>query len=162
MGRRRDSTDESFRGFYASARDRVAEGLAATLGDVSLGAEAADEAMVRAYERWHRLEASPNPAGWTYRVGLNWARRRIGRARWETLMSSPEELALWDPHDQGAALRAPLLGLPLEQRTVVVLRYVVDLTVDEIAVTLGIPPGTVKSRLHRAHARLAEIMEVRT
>tara|TARA_R100000306_G_scaffold40763_1_gene39947 strand:+ start:171 stop:656 length:486 start_codon:yes stop_codon:yes gene_type:complete len=161
MGRRH-SNDDSFREFYASARDRVAEALSATLGDASLGADAADEAMIRAYERWHRLESSSNPSGWAYRVGLNWARRRIGRSGREMLVGAPDERPVWDQHDHSAGLRAMLLNLPIDQRSVVVLRYVLDLTVDDIGAALGVPAGTVKSRLHRAHSRLAEIMEVQT
>lgn len=141
-----------------SARDHVAEALAATVGDASLGAEAADEAMVRAYERWHRIEFSANPSGWAYRVGLNWARRRIGRTSQETLVE--EAIARPTSEEPPGLLDASLLQLPIEQRSVVVLRYVMDLTVDDIAQALGLPAGTVKSRLHRAHARLAEIMEV--
>lgn len=93
---------------------------------------------------------------------MNWARRCIGRSRRETLVDAHDERPAWDRHDQIADLRSSLLCLPLEQRSVVVLRYLLDLTVEDIAASLGVPEGTVKSRLHRAHARLAEFMEVRT
>ncbi|HET8617959.1 MAG TPA: sigma-70 family RNA polymerase sigma factor [Acidimicrobiales bacterium] len=51
-------------------------------------------------------------------------------------------------------LAAALARLPVDQRSVVVLRYYLDWSLDQIAAGLGIAPGTVKSRLHRALRRL--------
>lgn len=68
------AADESFTAFYRETWDQVARGLSATLGDRELAAEATDEAMARAYERWAKVRAYDFPAGWVYRVALNWAR----------------------------------------------------------------------------------------
>ena len=57
--------------------------------------------------------------------------------------------------ESDAAVRA--IGvLPADERAIVVMRYWADLQVDEIARRLGIPAGTVKSRLHRALGRMRE------
>ncbi|EYF03240.1 RNA polymerase sigma factor [Chondromyces apiculatus] len=70
------------------------------------------------------------------------------------------DLALDTAH-RGELVRALLTELEPEHREVIVLRYWEDLTQREIALRLGLPEGTVKSRLHRAEARLrAAILKV--
>lgn len=140
--------DAAFAAFYRDAWDQVARGLAATIGDRALATEATDEAMARAYERWSTVSRYDFPAGWVYRVGLNWARshhRRLARVL-PLRREEPAELgAISDP-----AIRAALLELPVKLRAVVVCRLLLDWSVDETAGALHIPPGTVKSRLSRA------------
>lgn len=68
------------------------------------------------------------------------------------------ETSVADAADQvavGAAVRAALKRLPEQQRTVLVLRYFADLTDRQTAKALGIPVGTVKSRLSRALTELS-------
>ena len=60
----REPLVDSFEEFYRVARDDVARALVLTLGDRDLGVEAADEAMVRAFQRWPRVGAYESPAGW--------------------------------------------------------------------------------------------------
>jgi len=61
-----------------------------------------------------------------------------------------------EPPGEHLDLHAAIRGLGEEHRTVVVLHYLADLPVDEVAAVLGVPVGTVKSRLARARAALAE------
>lgn len=139
---------ESFSAFYRDRWQPVARGLALTLGEPDLAIEATDEAMARAYPRWATLQAYDNPAGWVYRVGLNWARshhRRIARMIPFRHHDTVELGPVTDP-----AVATALLGLPLGQRSVVVCRLLLDWSVDDTAAALDISPGTVKSRLHRA------------
>jgi hypothetical protein len=68
-----------FDNFYAATRVSVGRALALTLRDVDLATEAVDEALARAVQRWDRVEHLDNPAGWVYRVGLNYARSRVRR-----------------------------------------------------------------------------------
>jgi RNA polymerase sigma-70 factor (ECF subfamily) len=142
-----------FGDFYRARRDRVARALALTLGDAHLAAEAADEAMTRAYQRWSRVSAYDDPGAWVYRVGLNWATsvlRRRNRA----------SKALFEPaHAENAPVTEPtvvaaLAALPVNQRAVVICRFYLGLDVAETAAALHVRPGTVKSRLHRALTQL--------
>jgi len=144
--------------FYRSRRDDVARALALTLRNATLGSEAADEAMVRALERWGSVKRMGNPSGWVYRVGLNWARSRLRRRDRETL-GDPPDIERFMPAADLDVARA-LAELPLTHRAVVVLRYFMDWSLEDIAAGLRIPVGTVKSRLNRAHAKLAELLEV--
>lgn len=138
-----------FGAFYESRRDRVARALALTLGDPDLAAEAADEAMVRAYQRWDRISAYDDPGAWVYRVGLNWATSVLRRRRLTPRIPvdrGTTELGHVDEPDLAAAL----LELPVHQRAVVVCRFYLGLSEQETASVLHIRPGTAKSRLHRA------------
>jgi RNA polymerase sigma-70 factor (ECF subfamily) len=88
-------------------------------------------------------------------VGLNWARSRLRKRKREVLADQvPErstEVSFTDP-DLDRAVKA----LPLDARAVVVLRHYLDWSTDDVARALGIRPGTVKSRLHRAMAELRQ------
>jgi DNA-directed RNA polymerase specialized sigma24 family protein len=140
--------------FYAAHSAPVARALALTIGDADLAAEATDEAMVRAYQRWHQVSGYSSPGGWVYRVGLNWARSVLRRRR------RGQRLAVYATPPAGApvvgepAVAAALAELNVDQRAVVVCRFLLDWSVDETAAALGVRPGTVQSRLHRAVQQL--------
>ena len=75
----------------------------------------------------------------------------------------PEDVATSDAHDDGIAadvseseLASALAAIPPPQREALLLRYRDDLTYEEIAVVVGCPIGTVRTRLHHAKRRLAQ------
>lgn len=158
--------DEAFEGFWSRERDRVRRALALTLGDGDLASDAVDEAMVRSYARWGRVGGLQDPAGWVYRVGLNWARSALRKRRLRPTVSTEKLDGAQDsaepPVDEGLDLWAAVETLSVEHRAVVVLRFYLDWSVEEIAAALQLPAGTVKSRLHRALATLEARREVRT
>jgi RNA polymerase sigma factor (sigma-70 family) len=144
----------TFEAFYASAWDDVYRPVAIVLGDPGLAAEAVDEAMTRAFERWSSVCRMENPEGWVYRVAVNWARswlRRIGRQRILLGEAASVDHPVFEPR-----LAPALRRLSPDHREVVVLRYLQDWSEAEIATALGVRPGTVKSRLHRAMAQLRQ------
>jgi RNA polymerase sigma-70 factor (ECF subfamily) len=148
----------TFEEFYRERRDRMARALALTLGDGHLGAEAADEAMARAYQRWDRVAGLDDPPAWVYRVGLNWATsvlRRRHRAPQPHAERGPIDL---DPIPE-PTIRQALADLDVKQRAVVVCRFYLGLTEAETAAALRIRPGTAKSRLHRALRTLQPRLE---
>ncbi|MGB8859715.1 MAG: sigma-70 family RNA polymerase sigma factor [Ilumatobacteraceae bacterium] len=144
----------AFEPFYAGQRSAIARALALTLHDNDLATEATDEAMARAFARWRSVQRLQNPGGWVYRVGLNWARsvlrRRNGPRR--RLHEIDEHSLEVGDHE----LHRALLRLDLDRRAVVVCRYFLGMSQDEIAQALDIRPGTVKSRLHRALHQLED------
>ncbi len=145
-----------FGAFYRDEWDRVYRPLAVILRDHDLAREAVDEAMVRAFQKWSKVRTYDNPVGWVYRVALNYARNRL-RRRWRELPWGSVEPS-WEMQTPNPDLLAALLALPLRQREVVVLRFLFDWSVRDVAAALGIAEGTVKSRLHRAVAQLREVM----
>jgi len=145
---------ESFERFYRANRADVAKALALTLRDTELASDAVDEAMARAYERWSHVRSLDNPVGWVYRVGLNWSRSFLRRARrrppiWMTPSEGVSDAAGIDP-----AVDRALGELSVDQRAVVVCRLLIGYSEAQTARALGLRPGTVKSRLNRASARL--------
>ena len=148
------ATGDPFDAFYIEHHGTIARALALTLGDTELGIEATDEAMTRAYQRWSQVETYSNPAGWVYRVGLNWARSFLRKIRRTTSSPWVDETPVNDPTPHDPQLAAALAQLDPKHRSVVVLRYLLDWSVDQTADALEIAPGTVKSRLHRALSQL--------
>lgn len=140
--------DSAFSEFYRTTWPGVARALAVALGDRDLAVDATDEAMARAYPRWATLSGYDNPGAWVYRVGLNWARSHHRRLARRLPFRHPTEVAPEPVSDP--AVRAALLALPVKLRSVVVCRLLLDWSVDDTATALGIRPGTVQSRLHRA------------
>ena len=157
--------DAGFEAFWSRERDRIRLALLLTLNDAPLAAEAVDEAMARAYPRWSRVSSLRDPAGWVFRVGLNWARSSLRkRGLRPTLSVEALDRAAGGEQDLPAtdgALWAAVARLPVKQRAVIVLRFYLDWPLEQIAEALEIPPGTVKSRLHRALKALGSTKEVR-
>jgi RNA polymerase sigma factor (sigma-70 family) len=149
----------NFADFYQLRREPIYRALAMTLRDEDMAAEAVEEAMARAYERWRSVSGYANQEGWIYRVGLNWATSRGRKARREIVTDRPPEQAsedsLPDP-DLDRAIRE----LNVQARAVVVLRHYLDMTYEQMGDALSIPPGTAKSRLHYATEELRKLLEV--
>lgn len=155
---------ESFEEFWTAEVDGLYRALTLALGNADLAREAVDEGMTRAYQRWRKVSRYDNPAGWVYRVSLNWATSRLRGRRREVVTddfrdgpsSADASLSSLDPE-----LRRALLELSVPARSVVVLRYLLGWTTRETASALGVAEGTVKSRLARALADLERLLEER-
>jgi RNA polymerase sigma-70 factor (ECF subfamily) len=152
----------SFDEFYAGAVGRLVGQLFPVTGDLHEAEEVVQEAFTRAAARWQRLRDYDLPEAWVRRVAINLAAdrarnlRRRARAM-RRLQTPPEALPA---SVEALALAEALRTLPIRQRQVLVLHYLVDLQVEEIAQTLGMPQGTVKSLLSRGrHALAAKLGE---
>jgi RNA polymerase sigma-70 factor (ECF subfamily) len=130
---------------------------AALLGNRLEAEDATHEAMLRAQRAWSSVRDPGAATAWLNRIVINECRDRLRRRRVTRGVLAPrgtgrEAATLGD--EQGSAersaLRAGLAMLSPDHRVVVVLRYLLDLPVDEIATQVGIPAGTVRSRLHYA------------
>ena len=150
---------ESFDDFFRVHHDRVYRAIAMTIGDHDLAADATDEAMIRTYERWRRVRTYDNPPGWAYRVALNWARSKQRRHKFRADREVPDIASVDDPPND-PSLMAAVAQLPMEFRAVIVLRYFLDWSQEQIADALEIPVGTVKSRTTRALDRLRHMRGV--
>lgn len=150
----------SFEVFYQGSRDRLYRALALTLANSDVAADAVDEAMTRALERWDEVERYENPAGWVYRVGLNWGRSvQRRRSRIPKRFSGCESYEMSVPEP---GLAEAVAALPHRYRTVIVARYYLEWTPAEIAEAMRVPGATVRSRLKRALERLRRQMGVST
>ncbi|GIM90841.1 RNA polymerase sigma factor [Paractinoplanes toevensis] len=149
-----DRTTDDFEAFYRANVDRVYRALAVTLRRDDLAQEAVDEAMARAYAKWATVHALDNPAGWVFRVGLNWATSFWRKARRERPPAEESAHPHHGPPDGEVAARDALAKLPLPQRAVVTCRVLLDLSTAETAAALAVSEGTVKSRLSRGLATM--------
>ncbi len=148
---------QSFSTFFAANRNSLVRALAMTIGDSSLAAEAVDEAMTRAVQRWSKVGQYSKPEGWVYRVAYNWATSRFRRRKrdyeYAPRIARPE--ASVDP-EFDPTIEAALANMSDEHRAVLVLRYFYDWDVQATAEALEISPGTVKSRTSRALDAMAK------
>jgi RNA polymerase sigma-70 factor (sigma-E family) len=127
-------------------------------GDLGLAEDLAQDALTRACASWSRVKRADNVDAYVRKIMINSNRTRVRRLRVpEHLTWSPPEAQVVDSRggaDDRTELMAALMKLPIGQRTVVVLRYWLDLSEAEIAQTLGCSPGNVKSQAARALAKL--------
>jgi RNA polymerase sigma factor (sigma-70 family) len=145
---------------------RAAMRTAALLGAGSDAEDVVQEALVKAYRSLGSFRADRPFRPWLLRIVANEARnahrsavRRAGREErqardlWAELLDPAA--AVVDREDQ-ARLLAAVAGLPEKHRRVVACRYLLELDEADTAVVLGLPRGTVKSRLSRGLTRLRE------
>jgi RNA polymerase sigma-70 factor (sigma-E family) len=143
--------DQEFADFF-SARFEGARRIAyAMCGSWPDAEEIAQTAFVKLYARWTKVRIETVDAYLRTvltRVFLDTKRR--GRAKEQVVADLPDTAA---PPDAGPAermaLRSALLSVPPGQRAVLVLRFVADLSVEQVAETLGCSAGTVKSQTAR-------------
>ena len=147
-----------FDAFYHAHFRSVTTQLCAYTGDLALAQDLAQEAFCRAFVRWDRLVRYDDPVAWVRRVAWNLARsrwRRLRTAHTHLLRQRPVEAQVAGPTPDRVALDAALALLPPRHRRAVVLHYLADLSVAEIAAQERVAEGTVKSWLHRGRAALA-------
>ncbi len=125
------------------------------LGNGPDAEDAVGDALLRAWRELPSLRDEARFEAWFDRIVVNVCRDRLRRRRLVRFVPLPGEpvIATRDPFrvviERDAILRAAD-GLGADERTVLVLHYWADLTLDEVAKRMGIPVGTVKTRLHRA------------
>jgi len=148
--------DQEFAEFFSARFDGARRIAFAMCGSWSDAEEIAQSAFVKVYARWTKIRIETVDAYLRTvitRVFLDTKRR--GRAREQVVAELPETIA---PPDAGPAerlaLRAALMAVPPGQRAVLVLRFVADLSIEQVAATLGCTTGTVKSQTARGLATL--------
>jgi RNA polymerase sigma-70 factor (sigma-E family) len=159
----RDGAADALRLIYASEYHRLV-GLARLLVDRRDEAEeVVQEAFARTWARLGRVHGDPLP--YVRRAVVNQCRGRLRRRRTADAHRS-DAPADAESAEAGAARGATsravvrqLAMLPRRQRECIVLRFYADLTVPEIARSIGIAEGSVKSHLHRAMTTLAIELE---
>jgi RNA polymerase sigma factor (sigma-70 family) len=155
-------TDADPAEFCRALRPRLTGALGLHCGDGDVGEELAQETMLRVWERWEHVRGLDEPEAWAFRVGFNLAASRFRRRAAERRARSRNHpVAVATPDMAGAvAVRRAVSSLPERQRAAIVLRYFLDLPVNEVAAVLGCAPGTVKSLTHNAMRLLRDQLEL--
>lgn len=153
-------TVEEFEEFYAQTVARLTGQLYVMLGDLQEAQDVVQEAFVRGWSRRRQLRHDGQPEAWVRTVA--W---RLAVSRWR---GRRRTLDAWlrrgtpgqadGPGPESVVLVEALRGLPPRQRRSMVLHYVCDLTVEQIAAETGLSASTVKTHLGRGRTALAHRM----
>lgn len=147
------SFDDLFRAEFPS----IARTAYLIVGDREKATEIAQEAFTRMFVSWKRVSRHDRPGAWVRRVAIRMATREARRSRLLGTalrsMSPPRT-----PTSTNLDLRTALMGLPKSQRAAVVLHYLEDRPIKEVAELLECAEATAKVHLHRARKRLAQVL----
>jgi RNA polymerase sigma-70 factor (sigma-E family) len=164
----RAQDEAEFAEFVTAVSHRLQRLAYAVCGDSPLAEDAVQSAWVSAYRSWPRVRDADSPEAYVRRMVVNqlmsWRRRKS----WNTTFTSdrapePSLASREDEVDDHLLVWSAVSDLPHRQRAVIVLRYYEGLSEADIAETLGIRPGTVKSQSSAALAHLrAALAETET
>ncbi len=150
----------AFEEFVAATAQSLRRTAYLLCGDWQRAEDAAQDALVKVYLAWHRLERSEGLRAYAHRAVTTsvidqsrrpW-RREVLTEHLPVQMTADPSAAV----DRRAAVVDALQGLAPRRRACVVLRYFADLPVSEVAALLRISPGTVKSQTARALEQVRE------
>ncbi|MBQ3484697.1 MAG: sigma-70 family RNA polymerase sigma factor [Clostridia bacterium] len=135
------------------------------LHDKALAEDAVQETFLKAYRSLSSFRGDSSTKTWLTRIAMNTCRdmRRAGWFRFMDRHVTPEDVppVPVQPFDNGDsdALAQAIIRLPVKQKEVILLYYYHDMTMKEIADTLGINVSSVSGRLKHAHTRLRDLLE---
>jgi RNA polymerase sigma-70 factor (ECF subfamily) len=152
---------DEFDRFYATCSPRLVGQLTAMLGSHAEAQDCVQEAFVKAWQQHRSLDADGSPEAWVRRTA--W---RVGVSRWRRAASVMRAYgrsgvgaeAVAAPSEDHAGLVEALRGINADQRRAIVLHHLCDRSVEDVARETGSPVGTVKARLARGRAVLAELL----
>ena len=148
---------------YVACYPRLVGQLTLMAGNHGDAEEALQEAFARLVPRWGKISQYDDPEAWVRRVAVNLlSHSKTRHFRGMSLLphvearpTGTEDVRISDETGVIAKMRS----LPVGQRQVVVLHYLLDMPIEDVAGELGIPTGTVKSRLFRARATLGSYLK---
>ncbi|MFN2587800.1 MAG: SigE family RNA polymerase sigma factor [Actinomycetota bacterium] len=160
MSRLSGSRDRQFEAFFGAESEGLRRFAAFLTGDADRATDLAQEALVRTYRQWRRIDS--DPAAYARRIVVNLVRaehrkslvrrRYTPQGDWRT---APDT----DRVDDWLRMTSALRTLSPIRRAAIVLRYYDDMSEADIAHVLNRPLGTVKSDIHRGLARLRQELD---
>jgi len=149
-----------FDAFYQGSSRRVLHQMYAMTGNLADAQELVQEAYARAWQRWSSVSTYDEPEAWVRTVA--W---RLAASRWRKAKNGVAAMLRHgppadtpEPSIDNVALVAALRQIPEAQRRAIVLHHLGGRSVAEVAHETGVPEGTVKARLARGRAALAELL----
>jgi RNA polymerase sigma-70 factor (sigma-E family) len=155
MGRTRDD-EAAFRDFAHRSAPSLFRSAWLLTGDWHLAEDLVQDALARMYRIWPGISRIDNPAAYAQTVlaRLFLSRRRLRSSAERPSDRLPETATPGPDADLRIALAAALCELPKRDRAVIVLRYLADRSVEQVAVDLGRSPSAIKVQSMRALAKL--------
>lgn len=154
----------SFEIFYREEYPAIVAIAYGLTGSRWVAEDLAQEAFLRVHADWPRVARKDSPTAWVRRVVINLAKSRFRRLRSEAAASlrlTGLTVTMAEPDSDADHYWAIVRKLPSRQAQVLVLRYIDDLTISEIASVLGIADGTVKALLHQGRQRLKRQLDAK-
>lgn len=153
-------TEPDFDAFYRDTVRRVIHLVYASTGDLTVAQDSTQEAYSRAWQQWSTVSGYDDPLAWVRTVA-----RRLAISAWRRQQSQERAYlrhgAATDtgpPTEDRVAVVAALRTLSEPVREAVTMHYIGDLSIDQIAHETDTPAGTIKARLHRGRAQLAQAL----
>ena len=133
------------------------------LGNPEDARDATQDAFLSCFRHLGRFRGDSSFSTWLHRIALNACYDALRRRRDTTSLEGRtlDPMPVADHADRAAAatdVQRALLGVPPDFRAVLIMHELQDLPLEDIAATLGLPVGTVKSRLHRGRVALGRIL----
>ncbi|GAB3067180.1 MULTISPECIES: RNA polymerase sigma factor [unclassified Phycicoccus] len=154
------SAEAEFDAFYRDTARRVVHLVYGFTGDLTVAQDSTQEAYARAWQQWSTVRTHDDPLAWVRTVA-----RRVAISGWRkktTQDRAYERHGVRDttgpPTEDRVAVVAALRTLSEPLREAVTLHYIGDLSIEQIAHETNTPAGTVKARLHRGRAQLAQAL----
>lgn len=161
LDRFRDGDESAVKAVYERFRGPVFAISMSILHDHGLASDATQQTFIKAWQAATTYDPDRDLAPWIYAIARRTAidiyrktSRSIASDDVDSIAPPPALDTIWEVFE----VRSALDRLPDEERQVIKLSHFVGLTHAEIAEHMGIPLGTVKSRSHRAHRRLLELL----
>lgn len=156
--------EREFRRFWEQTRDRVRAYMFCACSNASDADDLAQECYLRALRSWERFDGKGTRLAWLFAIARNtqvdWFRKRGREAR---LLATDDGIHAWETSepatDEVEAIWRVVGNLGPEYQEAIHLRFAADLSYAEIAEMLGVPVGTVRSRLHRGLKAVREQFE---
>lgn len=153
-GAARPGSPEALEALYVAAYPGLVRLLTAMCGSRPDAEELAQEAFARLVPRWSRVSRYDLPEAWVRQVAVRalLSRSRRSRVARDAQRLLADDTAVPPPNGDRLDVEATMRTLPVPHRTVLVLHHGLGLPLEQVARELGVPLGTVKSRLSRARA----------
>ena len=173
VGRALSGSEQAARELVGRHQRPVFNLIVRMVRDPALAEDLAQETFVKVFTRLASYDPGYKFASWILKIAQNTTIDHLRQARPRTASldstddsteaapcdsTTPSPLALVERKELADVLDVAIDRLRPEYRQVVILRYQEELSYEEIAETLALPLGTVKSYLHRARSELAEMM----
>jgi RNA polymerase sigma-70 factor (ECF subfamily) len=152
----------SFEAFYDAESQTLFRRLWLVTGNRSEAEELMQDAFLKVWERWQRVEGMEDPVGYLYRTAMNLFRKRYRRAmvairRSIGLTPSRDDFADADDRE---TVRQVLSTLPARQRAALVLTELLGFSPNDAGSALGVQASTIRSLSHQGRASFRRAMEV--
>ncbi|MFJ5763158.1 RNA polymerase sigma factor [Neobacillus sp. NPDC093182] len=157
---------------YAQIINKYKNPLYATIlrmtGNQQDAADLVQEAFIKIYHQLGKFDGKGSFSSWIYRVAINHCMDEFRKKRYKMERVEIKEKDIMDSHhpeviflknEKNRQLEKLIAGLPEEERMILLLRYVNELSYNEIGGLMSLPLSTVRNKLHRAKKRLRETIK---